>query len=139
MDRLFLDTNIVLDLLAKRSPFDHPAKEIVSLADMGKVEIIVSALTFANAFYILSKYVHSKTAIEEINKFKILTQSSDLTDRILEKGLESSFPGFEDALQYHSAISCNCSHIITRNGKHFKSSVLPVMTAEEYLCSINLL
>jgi predicted nucleic acid-binding protein len=139
MDRLFLDTNIVLDLLAKRSPFDHPAKEIVSLADMGKVEIIVSALTFANSFYILSKYVHSKTAIEEIKKFKILTQTSDLTDRILEKGLESSFPDFEDSLQYHSAISGNCSHIISRNGKHFKSSVLPVMTADEYLSSINLI
>jgi predicted nucleic acid-binding protein len=138
MDRLFLDTNIVIDLLAKRSPFDKSAAGVASLADLEKVELIVSALTFANAFYIISKYADSIKVKEEIRKFKILTKTADLTDRNLEKGFESIFLDFEDTLQYHCALSENCTHLITRNGKHFKNSVLPVMTAEEYLNSINL-
>lgn len=137
MDRLFLDTNIVIDLLAKRAPFDQAAAGIASLADMGKVELIVSALTFANSFYILSKYAESGKVKEEIRKFKVLTKTADLTDRIIEKGFESDFFDFEDALQYHCSIKENCTRIITRNGKHFKNSTLPVMTAEEYLTSIN--
>jgi hypothetical protein len=75
---------------------------------------------------------------EEIRKFKILTKTADLTDRILEKGFESGFLDFEDALQYHCALSENSTHIITRNGRHFKNSILPVMRAEEYLSSIQL-
>jgi predicted nucleic acid-binding protein len=138
MDRLFLDTNIVIDLLAKRAPFDAAAAGIASLADMGKIELIVSALTFANAFYIISKYADPDKVKEEIRKFKILTKTADLTDRILEKGFESDFLDFEDALQYHCALSANSTHIITRNGKHFRNSTLPVMMAEEYLSSIQL-
>lgn len=138
MDRLFLDTNIVIDLLAKRAPFDTSAAGIASLADIEKVELIVSALTFANAFYIISKYSDADKVKEEIRKFKILTKTADLTDRILEKGFESNFQDFKDAIQYHCALTESCTHLITRNGKHFKNSILPVMTAEEYLSSINI-
>lgn len=137
MDRLFLDTNIVIDLLAKRTPFDRAAAAIASLADLEKVQLVTSVLTFANAFYILSKYAATDTVKEEIRKFKILTETADLTDKILEKGFESEFLDFEDSLQYFCAISKNCSHIITRNGKHFKNSVIPVMTAEEYINSFS--
>lgn len=139
MDRLFLDTNIIIDLLAKRSPFDQAAKGVASLADLGKVELVVSALSFANAFYILSKFTSPKIAKEEIRKFKILTETSDLTDKVLEQGFESNFVDFEDSLQYFCALSKGCSHLITRNGKHFKNSLLPVINAEEYLNSLSMI
>ncbi|WP_111672431.1 type II toxin-antitoxin system VapC family toxin [Algoriphagus litoralis] len=138
MDRLFLDTNIVIDLLARRSPFDRAASEVASLADLEKVELVVSALSFANAFYILSKFTSSKIVKEEIRKFKILTDTSDLTDKVLEQGFESNFGDFEDSLQYFCALSKGCTHLITRNGKHFKNSLLPVMNAEEYLNSLSI-
>lgn len=133
MDRLFLDTNILIDLLAKRSPFDKAAAELASLADLEKVHLVVSALSFANAFYILSKYTTSKNVKEEIRKFKILTETADLTDKVIEQGFESDFVDFEDSLQYFCAISKSCTHLISRNGKHFKNSTIQVMNAEEYM------
>jgi predicted nucleic acid-binding protein len=139
MDRLFLDTNIVIDLLAKRSPFDQAASEVASLADLGKVELVVSALSFANAFYILSKFMSPKIAKEEIRKFKILTETSDLTDKVIEQGFESNFLDFEDSPQYFCALSKGCTHLIARNAKHFKNSLLPVKNAEEYLNSLSMI
>ena len=54
-DRLFLDTNLMLDLLGEREPFYDTAAKIATLADKGKIKLIVSALSYSTIFYILSK------------------------------------------------------------------------------------
>ncbi|WP_410478351.1 hypothetical protein [Pedobacter agri] len=51
----------------------------------------------------------------------------------MEKGLNSNFKDFEDAVQYFAALQAECSIIITRNGKDFKQSIIPIMTADEYI------
>ena len=59
-----------------------------------------------------------------------------LRDKMIEKGLSSKFTDFEDALQYHCALKTDCNILITRNGKDFKESDIPVMTPDEYLTSL---
>lgn len=54
MDRLFLDTNIVLDLIEKREPFVHEAVLLFQLAKDGECQLLVSDLTFVNIAYIIS-------------------------------------------------------------------------------------
>lgn len=51
--------------------------------------------------------------------------------------LEERKPFCDDALQYFSALVVNVEVIITRNGKDFMSSTLPVMTAGEWLDGLN--
>lgn len=134
--RLFLDTNVMLDLLGERKPFYDSIAKIATLADKGKVRLIVSTLTYSTVYYLLSKFESSGIVREKLRKFKIISETSDLTGRIVEKGLLSSFSDFEDALQYHCAIKADCNILITRNGKDFKGSEIPVMTATEYLKSL---
>ena len=132
-NRLFLDTNIILDLLGERDPFYNSIAKIATLADKGKVKLIVSALSYSTVFYLLSKYESDDLVKEKLRKFKIISEISDLTDKIIAKGLSSNFTDFKDALQYHCALKADCNILITRNGKDFKKSELPVMTADEYL------
>lgn len=136
MERVFLDTNIVLDLLGEREPFYGSAAKIASLADTGKIQLVVSALTYSTVFYLLSRYENHTFVKEKIRKFKAIAQTSDLTDTILNKGLSSNFSDFEDALQYHCALNSACTILITRNGKDFKESDIPVLTPDEYLSSL---
>lgn len=134
MKKLFIDTNIVIDLLAKREPFYQEAAKLFSLADKNKVKLIVSSLTFANTNYILSKLNDSVTAREILTKFKVLVTVADLNDKIIELSLnDKSFSDFEDGLQYYSALEYEADIIITRNLKDFKSSKIPVITAQSYL------
>jgi predicted nucleic acid-binding protein len=134
MKKLFIDTNIVIDLLAKREPFYQESAKLFSLADKKKVELIVSALTFANTNYILSKLNDSKTARDILSKFKVLVTVADLNDKIIELSLnDKDFSDFEDGLQYYSALEYEADIIITRNLKDFKSSQIPVITAQTYL------
>ena len=132
-DKLFLDTNVVLDLLGEREPFYDAIAKIVSLSDKGKIQLTVSALTYSTIFYILSRFEEKEIVKEKIRKFKIVAQTSDLTDKIIDKGLASKFKDFEDALQYYSALKSGCSIIITRNGKDFKLADISVFSPDEYL------
>lgn len=134
MIRLLIETNIVIDLLAKRERFYNEAATLFSLADKNIVILTVSSLTFANTNYILSKLKSEKEARTILRKFKVLVQTLSLDDKITELALnDDNFPDFEDGLQYYSAIENEVDIIITRNQKDFKNSKIPVMTAKEYL------
>lgn len=134
--RLFLDTNVILDLLGERDPFYDAIAKLATLADKKILTIVVSPISFATLNYFLSKFESSQIAREKLRKFKIICEVCKLDEPIIEKGLNSSFTDFEDALQYFSAVDSDCEILITRNGKDFKNALIPVMTADEYLQSI---
>jgi predicted nucleic acid-binding protein len=138
MKKLFIDTNIVLDLLAKREPFYESSAKLFSLADGNEIQLSVSSLTFANTNYVLSKLKSANEAKEILRKFKLLIQIVSLSEKIVDLALnDTAFKDFEDGLQYYSAIESNQDVIITRNQKDFKSSLLSVMSAQEFLSSLS--
>jgi len=135
---LYIDTNVMLDLLGERIPFYDSIAKIATLADRGQVTMVASALSYATVSYFLIKFENTEKAKDKLRKFKIISEICDLDELIIEKGLNSNFSDFEDSLQYFSALKSDCSILITRNGKDFKESQIPVMTADEYLMSVKL-
>ena len=136
MTRLFLDTNIVIDLLEKREPYCYDAVRLFSMAYNKQVSLLVSPMTYATASYLLSKH-----CVEEIrcllSDLRGLTQVTTANEHTVDGALVSQFKDFEDALQYCSALQAQAEVVITRNGKDFTNSKLPVMTAGEYLAMIS--
>ncbi|MGY5351140.1 type II toxin-antitoxin system VapC family toxin [Wenyingzhuangia sp. IMCC45533] len=136
MSRLLIDTNIIIDLLAKREEFYTEAATLFSLADKNVITLTVSSLSFANTNYILTKLKSKEEARTILRKFKVLVETLSLDDKVTELALnDENFSDFEDGLQYYSAIENQVDIIITRNKKDFKNSKLPVLTANEYLAS----
>lgn len=133
MENVFVDTNIVIDLLQKRDEFYKEAQELFTLADRKKVKLYISALTFANTYYILSRFYSSEEAKKILSKFKVLVDVLPTTDKIIELALASDFKDFEDAIQFYTALENNSEAIITRNKKDFKNNLIPVFSAKEYL------
>ena len=136
MKKLFLDTNIILDLLAERHPFYESIAKIATLADQKKLQLIATPISFTTVNYILSKYESMEVVLTKMRKFSIICQICEVNQEIIEKSLNSKFKDFEDAVQYFSAVNSNCNVIITRNAKDFKRSEIAIMTADEYLKSI---
>ena len=134
--KLFIDTNVMLDLLGERMPFYNSVAKIATLADKGQIILIASALSYATVSYFLTKFENAEKAKVKLRKFKIISQICDMNEIIIEKALNSNFSDFEDSLQYFSALSSNCEILITRNGKDFRESQIPIMTSDEYLMSI---
>ena len=133
MDKIFVDTNIVMDLLTKRKEFYKPASELFSLADYKKVKLAISSITFANTYYLLSKELTHKKAKEILRKFRLFVKVLPLNDKIIDLSLNSDFKDFEDAVQYYTVLENKYEIIITRNLKDFKLAKIPVMTADDYL------
>lgn len=137
MRRIFVDTNIVLDLLSRRLPFYDEAATLFTLADTKQIELSVSALTVANTAYILLNQMDSGEAKAVLRKLQLIIKILPLNDKVIGLALnDKAFVDFEDGLQYYTAIENNQEIIITRNLKDFKSSTLPVMTAQQYLKTI---
>lgn len=135
MDKILVDTNIILDLLAKRESFYSEAQQLFTLADKKQVLLYVSSLTLANTYYVLSQSLKIENARKILRKFKVLVDVLPMDDKIIDLALDSEFDDFEDAIQYFTAIENNLDLIVTRNLKDFKQSTIPVLTAKDYLAT----
>ncbi len=133
MEKVFVDTDIILDLLSAREPFYAHSAKLFSFADKGEIKIFVSSLCFANLNYILSKQYNSDQARKKLLKFKTLVTVVAVTDKIIDLALASDFKDFEDGIQYFSAIENSLKILLTRNLKDYKTSEIPVMTVEQFL------
>ncbi len=137
MKKLFIDTNIVIDLLSRREPFYDESANLFSLADRKIIELNISSLTVANTSYTLLRQTNTKNAKEILRKLRLIVNILPLDDKIIGLVLnDDSFSDFEDGLQYFTAIENNQDVIITRNLKDFKASKLPVMTARQFVETI---
>ena len=131
--KIFVDTDVVFDLLAKREPFYTYAAQLFTNADKQEVTIYVSSLCFGNLNYILSKHKSAIEARKILSRFKVLVTILPVDDKIIELALNSDFKDFEDAIQYYCAIENGINILITRNLKDFKPVRIPVLTAEEFV------
>ena len=134
--KVFVDTNIIVDFLMKREPFDIPAALLFNEADLGEIEACVPASVFPFLFYLLTKSLRSKKdAWQTVNKFRLLVSPLPVDAKVVDLSLTSDFKDLEDAMQYQIALQNNVSVFLTRNLKDFEKSAIPVMTAETFLKS----
>ena len=132
MTKIFLDSDILLDVTLKRPDFLVPALNIINLIQKGQVKATTSSVVFVNVHYFLDKF-------DKTNKFTLLKQIRSIlsivnvNEAIIDDALNSGINDFEDAVQYYTAKSANADFIITRNIKDYKESTIPVLTAEQFL------
>ena len=131
MHKVLVDTDIIYDLLAHRTPFYTSAAQLFTLADKQKIRIYISALTVPNLNYLLTKLKSSGEAKKTLSQFKVLVSIIPLNEKIIDLALNSDFKDLEDGIQHYSAIENNVEIILTRNLKDYKTSQIPLMTAED--------
>ena len=134
MKYVFLDANVVIDALLEVDEHMDAALRILSLADQGVIEVCCSSLSLATASYFMekAKMVHSQI-VERLNIFCDYCTPSRVDAVVVRQALDSTFTDFEDALQYYSALTEEADIIVTRNGRDFAHSTLPVLTPTEFL------
>jgi len=132
MKHVFLDTNIIIDVLANREPFSISASKLLDYGDKGKINIYVSALSYSNINYILRKQSSHKEMISLLKDLKTILITIDVTGKIIEEALQSPLRDFEDAIQLNTALSNKkIQAIVTRDPKGFKNSDISILTAPE--------
>lgn len=138
MKHVFFDTNIILDVLTRRQPFYNSAATVLYQAECKEIKAWMSATTWTTLYYIARKQLGTEAALQELAILRTYCDVAPVTAAIIDSALhavltERSFADLEDAVQLYSAIAVGASCIITRNGKDFLQSSLPIHTADEYL------
>ena len=134
MKNVFLDTNILLEIILQRSNKDICSR-ILKYGQDGDVCLYASHLTFANIAYVMHRYSVSRSDIYKAERFleSIITVLS-MTGNQLRMALQQEVKDFEDMLQYQCAIDGHCDCIVTINVKDFlEFANIPILTPQEFL------
>jgi predicted nucleic acid-binding protein len=133
--RIFIDTNVLVDYLAYRKKFFENAAYIIQLGQNNKCKILVSAMSFATASFILQAH-HGISEIDISKKFSEFVKKCNITavdSKTVNESLVSGFKDFEDAMQYYSAVDGGADCIITRNKDDFSKARISVYEPIEFL------
>ncbi len=133
MNKYFVDTDVIIDLLSARQPHFHFAAVLFTLAEMGKYELYTSPTVMVNTFYILRKQLGNDGAKTALRKLRLIIHVIDSSEKVMDQALNSEFADFEDAVQYYTAVNADIPVILTRNLKDYKTSKLLVQTPEMFL------
>ena len=132
MIKLYIDSDIILDLLLKRNDYDNAA-ELMTKINKKKYKGYTTPLAVANIHYIMTKFGGKKKSIKNIRKLRKIISILSIDEEIVDEALLSDNTDFEDAIQYIASEKNNIDFIITRNKGDFKNSKLPVLNAKEFL------
>ena len=131
--KLFVDSDILLDLFLVRHPFYAYTQKLLKLAEENKIDLFTSSVIVNNLFYFIARDKNKQIAKQSLNILVEICKVLPVDESTVKLALDSNFSDFEDALQYFTAVEFNCEQILTRNLKHYKQSAIPVLTAEQFL------
>lgn len=132
MKKIFIDTNILLDVILHRNEFCELSAEVWADCESGKVQGYASAISLNNMHYIMRKFVAPDTALEYVRLVLNVFSIVPLDESILRLAVDLPQKDFEDAIQLFSAIQIKADCLVTRDRTHFPGNYMPVISPEEY-------
>jgi predicted nucleic acid-binding protein len=137
MKKVFVDTNIIVDLIADRRPFSKFAIEIFTKAEDKKFKLYTSSHSIATTHYLLKKYIEEKELRNVLYNLLDFIHVIPVDLDLIKKGLKSKHKDFEDAIQMLCAYSIEkMDCIVTRNIKGFRDCEIPVLSPDELVKKI---
>lgn len=138
MQKVFLDTNILIDLIADRKPFSKFAIQIFEEAERSNIKLFASSHSYATTHYMLKKYLSEKELREILLNLLDYVTIIAVNQEVIKRGLKSKHKDFEDAIQIISAQSVEKMEcIVTRNIKGFKDAEIMVLAPDEFVKKLN--
>ncbi len=134
--RVLVDTNVLLDVLGQREPFWPDSARVWTLAETGRLDARISAISFNNVYHIVRRWGGRVQAERSLRLLRDVFDTVDLTRRVLSQAVDAGFDDFEDAIQYFSAQHVGAEVIVTRNAGHFPRYGPPAMNPTEFLAAI---
>ena len=134
--KVLLDTNVILDVLLRRSPHDKASLKVFSAVERGELDGFLCATTVTTIYYLLEKALGARTARKRVENLLSLFNVAPVTRPVLKEALTQKFQDYEDSVLYQSGLQAGAQAVLTRNVKDFRASTLPVHTPEEFVQDI---
>ena len=133
--KVFLDTNIILDVLLERAPFARSAKLLLLLAAVGEMDACCGASQLTDVYYLLRRHdttVPCERTVKQLKAFREQIQICSLTEDDVDRALDSGWKDFEDACIYSMADRVGADYLITRDRDDFEGSLIKVVDCDGF-------
>ena len=132
--KLVFDTNVILDVLAKREPFFADSLKALDLIGRKDVSGAITANILTDVFFLYQKHQPDRAKRKEairtlMNALEVL----DTTRNVCLLALDSAMSDFEDAVVAESAKLCPADFIVTRDAHGFDDSPVEAITPTDLL------
>lgn len=132
--KVLVDTNVILDVLLEREPFCKSASKVLKLSGRDNIQEFVSAAAITDIYYIAYQHLRDKQKVRDLIKQLLRVVSvASVSEKKIVNALELEWNDFEDSVQYSVATLDNMDAVVTRNGKDYKMSEVPVWTPDEMI------
>jgi predicted nucleic acid-binding protein len=131
--KIFLDTDVILDIAFKRQPHFIYSQEVLSLIEKNVFSGFTSSLVIANCYYIISSNKDDKTALKTISKLRSILTILPFTDKEVGESISSDIKDFEDGIQYFICVNNKISNLITRNITDYRDVDMNILTPKDFL------
>jgi len=133
MDRLFFDTNVILDVLEERAPWFPEATECLALVRDGRCAGAVTAITLSDIAYIQRPADTGKVYAIFARLLGFLEIAS-VDQTVVETTLQRQLADIEDGFQLEAARQWHATCLLTRNVMDFPTDAgIPILPPAEYL------
>jgi len=130
---IFIDTNLVLDVMLGNTDFYEESNSVLSYCDSG-YDFYISAASCTDIFYIVKRTLHDTEITKQIMRNLLTTVSvAGVDEACIRNALESDWSDFEDSVQHEVAQQIKAEIIITRNESDYKDSAVRVMSPADFL------
>jgi len=133
MNKILLDTNIILDIALERREFFEKSKELMMTLNKLNIPSYVTATTVTDIYYILKKSKGHQLTISFLKNLFDFIDIAGVNKEVVIRALNSELTDFEDAVQTECASQNDINIIITRNIADFKKSKLVIVTPSEFI------
>lgn len=138
MNKVLIDTDVILDFFFDRKPFSESALKILSLCESREIIGYVTPVIVSNVYYLLRQTAKHGKIVEKLTLLISFLEVLITDKRMIIQALSSEFKDFEDAMQNFSAEqSSEIDIIVTRNTKDYKHSKLSVMSPDDFIKTMN--
>jgi predicted nucleic acid-binding protein len=133
MWRVFIDTNVILDVLLMNPGLWKECLQIFELAEHKGIDAYVSASSMTDIFYMVRKRQNIETARLAYRRILSIFSVVGVTQADLEEAYNIPISDIEDALQVQCATKMKADYIITRNIRDFKESSVQAILPGDFL------
>lgn len=134
MDKILIDSDVILDFFFDREPFSENAARIFSLCESKQIKGYITPVICSNLYYLLRQVAKHDKVIKQLSQLMTIMDVLSMDRDIVLQALGSGFKDFEDALQNFSAVKSGFIDVIlTRNIKDYSTSDIGVLTPESYI------
>jgi predicted nucleic acid-binding protein len=133
---ILVDTDVILDVLAKREPFFASAAGLWAEVERGHIKAYLASHTVTTIFYLVAKSKGKEFAKNCLSDLLSVFRIAPVKESTLRLALESKIVDFEDAVQLAAAKEVGAGLIITRNVGDYKKSEVPATTPDLFLATL---